>query len=114
MQELFDAIEAGDVERVRDLVAADATLAGCRDAQGVSARLRARYAGRTEIVALLVDEGPELDVFEAAALGADERLEELLAHDPSLARARSADGQTPLRLAERFGHASAARLLAER
>jgi ankyrin repeat protein len=110
---LLDAIAAGDVETVRELVAADATLAGCRDSRGVSARMLARYHGQTEIVGILVDAGPELDVFEAAALGADERLEELLAHDRSLVAARSADGFTPLHLAAFFGHPQAALLLVE-
>lgn len=114
MQELFDAIAAGDAARVRELVSADATLAGCRDEEGVSARMRARYHGQSEIVGILVDSGPELDVFEAAALGAEERLDELLAHDRSLVGARSADGFTPLHFAAFFGHSEAARLLVER
>lgn len=113
MQELFDAIAAGDVERVRELVSADATLAGCRDEEGVSARMRARYGGLAEIVGILVDSGPELDVFEAAALGAEERLEELLSHDPACAAARSPDGLTPLHLAASFCHPGAVRLLLE-
>lgn len=111
MQELFDAIAAGDVARVRELVAGDATLAGCRDDDGVSARLRAADRGEPELLAVLVDSGPELDVFEAAALGAEERLEELLAHDPGCATARSPDGRTPLELAAAFGHPGAEALL---
>jgi len=114
MRELFDAIAAGEVETVRRLVSDDATLAGCRNDDGVSARMLARYHGQTEIVGVLVDAGPELDVFEAAALGADERLDELLAHDRALVKARSADGFTPLHLASFFGHPQAARLLVER
>ena len=114
MRELFDAIAAGEVDTVRRLVSDDATLAGCRNEDGVSARMVARYHGQTEIVGVLVDAGPELDVFEAAALGADERLDELLAHDRALVKARSADGYTPLHLACFFGHPQAARLLVER
>ncbi len=114
MRELFDAIAAGEVDTVRRLVSDDATLAGCRNEDGVSARMVARYHGQTEIVGVLVDAGPELDVFEAAALGADERLDELLAHDRALVKARSADGFTPLHLASFFGHPQAARLLVER
>lgn len=113
MQELFDAIAAGDAARVRELVGADATLAGCRDEQGVSARLRAHDRGDSELVAVLVDSGPELDVFEAAALGAEERLEALLAHDPACASARAGDGRTPLALAAASCHPGAVALLLE-
>ncbi len=71
MQELFDAIAAGDAARVRELVGADATLAGCRDEDGVSARMLALYRGQREIAGVLLDAGPEPDVFEAAGFGAD-------------------------------------------
>jgi hypothetical protein len=70
----------GDVDaaRVRELVEADATLAGCRNEDGISARMLALYRGDVDMLEALVDAGPELDVFEAAGLGAEERLEELL------------------------------------
>jgi ankyrin repeat protein len=48
-------------------------------------------------------ESPELDVFEAAALGEVARLEELLAGDPGVARAWSPDGFTALHYAAFFG-----------
>jgi ankyrin repeat protein len=108
---LFEAIASGDAARVRSLVSEDATLAGCRNDEGVSARMLALYRGDTETLEPLVDAGPELDVFEAAGLGAEERLEELLAHDVSLVSARSADGFTPLHFAAFFVHPGAARIL---
>jgi ankyrin repeat protein len=111
MRELFDAIAAGDVARVRELVAADATLAGSRDEEGVSARMRAYHRGDPALIGLLVDSGPELDVFEAAAMGAEERLEELVAHDRTCVGARTPDGFTPLHLAAFFCHPGAVRLL---
>ena len=58
--------------------------------------------------------GKELDVFEAAALGRSERLEELLDGDASLANAWADDGFQPLGLASFFGHVDAARLLVGR
>ena len=57
---------------------------------------------------------PELDVFEAAAVGRTERLRELLDDDPALANAWAEDGFQPLGLASFFGHVDAARLLVER
>jgi ankyrin repeat protein len=111
--ELFEAISNGDAARVRALVEADATLAGCRNGDGISARMLALYRGDVEMLEALVDAGPELDVFEAAGLGAEERLVELLAHDASLVDARAGDGFTPLHFAAFFAHPGAARLLVE-
>ena len=42
-EDLFAAIEAGDVARVRAMLEADPSLASARDAEGVSALMRARY-----------------------------------------------------------------------
>jgi ankyrin repeat protein len=111
---LFAAISAGDAARVRELVESDATLAGSRNDEGLSARMLALYRGDVEMLEALVDAGPELDVFEAAGLGAEERLDELLAHDAALVFAQAADGFTPLHLAAFFGHPGAARLIVER
>jgi ankyrin repeat protein len=56
---------------------------------------------------------PELDVFEAAALGDVERLRMLIEADPSLALAWSVDGFTPLHYAVFFGDPETVRVLAE-
>jgi uncharacterized protein len=80
----------------------------------VSPLLQALYAGRHDEVESRLAESPELDVFEAAALGKTERVRELLDADASLAQARSADGFTPLHLAAFFGASQAANLLLER
>jgi ankyrin repeat protein len=110
---LFAAISEGDAARVRELVDGDATLAGCRNPEGISARMLALYRGDPDMLEALVDAGPELDVLEAAGLGAEERLDELLAHDASLVAARASDGFTPLHFAAFFGHPGAARILVE-
>jgi uncharacterized protein len=76
--------------------------------------LEALYRGdRARVDEMLASE-PELDVFEAAALGRTDRLRELLDEDPSRANAFGADGFHPLGLACFFGHVDAARLLLER
>jgi ankyrin repeat protein len=54
------------------------------------------------------------DVFEAAAVGDVERLEELLRIDHALVAAYAEDGFTPLHLAAFFGHPEAVRLLLDR
>lgn len=100
---LFEAVVAGDAQRVQALLAGDPSLSASRDASGVSAILTARYHGRMEIVALLCAAHADLDIFEASALGRASRVREIIEADPSLLAARSADGFTPLHLAAYFG-----------
>jgi uncharacterized protein len=76
--------------------------------------LQAVYQGDQSRVEELLAADPELDVFEAAAVGRPDRLRELLDQDPSLANAWAEDGFQPLGLASFFGHVEAARLLVER
>ena len=80
----------------------------------MSELLQAIYRGDHARADELLADDPELDVFEAAAVGRTERLSELLDEDPSLATAWADDGFQPLGLASFFGHMDAARLLVER
>jgi ankyrin repeat protein len=80
----------------------------------LSELLQALYRGDGDRVAELLAAGRELDVFEAAAVGKTERLQELLDGDPDLAAAWAEDGFTPLHLAAFFRHPDAARLLVDR
>ena len=80
----------------------------------MSELLQAIYRGDHARADELLAASPELDVFEAAAIGRTERLRELLDVDPSLANAWAGDGFQPLGLASFFGHVDAARLLVER
>jgi ankyrin repeat protein len=113
-QELFQAIQAGDAERVQALVARDPALAAARDASGVSAVLLARYHHHDDVVPALLAANPPLDAFDAAAVGDVERLGELLDDDPARADALAADGFFPLALAAYFCQPAAVRLLLER
>lgn len=80
----------------------------------MSELLQAVYRGDQARADELLAGNPELDVFEAAAVGKVDRLRELLVEDPSLANAWAEDGFQPLGLASFFGHLEAARLLVER
>ena len=79
----------------------------------MSELLEAVYRGDGDHVAELLAAGPELDVFEAAAVGRTDRLRELLAENPDLAAAWAEDGFTPLHLAAFFRQPDAALLLVE-
>jgi len=76
--------------------------------------LEALYRGDGERVSQLLAGDPELDVFEAAAIGRTERIRELLDEDAARANAFGDDGFQPLGLACFFGHVEAARLLLDR
>jgi uncharacterized protein len=111
--DLHTAIEAGDATRVATLVAATPSLAAARDANGVSPVMKALYHRHPELLPALTAAAPPLDVFEAAASGDETRLAALLAADPALARARSADGGTALHFAAFFARPECARRLIE-
>jgi ankyrin repeat protein len=80
----------------------------------MSELLDALYRGDEERVQELLAQDPELNLFEAAALGRVDRLRHLLDEDPAGANAFGDDGFQPLGLACFFGHVEAARLLLER
>ena len=77
----------------------------------VSVVLLAYVSGNRRVLDALLAAGPDLDVFDAAALGLVNQLEILLGLDPTLAVAVGPNGDTPLHLAARFGHVEAARRL---
>jgi ankyrin repeat protein len=114
VSEIFEAIVAGDDERVQALADADPAAVHSRNEDGTSALLLARYYGRVDLVEELASRAPELDVFEAAALGRLERVRELVAADGALASAFAPDGFHPLGLAAFFNHPEVVRFLLER
>lgn len=106
-QNFLRLIRSGATAEIADAVKSDLLLARWRDPQGVSALMWSIYSGQTMVRdflrAALTEQSIPLNIFEAAALGDNARLAELLLQDPRLARARSGDGWTPLHLAAAFG-----------
>jgi uncharacterized protein len=76
--------------------------------------LAAVYRGDQARVEKLLAGEPTLDVFEAAAVGRNERVAELLDADPALVTSWTEDGFTALHLAAFFRQPATARLLVER
>ena len=110
-QEFLAAVQQGDVKKVQELLAQDASLATARDANGNSALMLARYRMNPPLVEAIAAHRRELDVFEASALGRDREVAELLSRDRGLAKAFAPDGFTALHLACFFGSEEAVRHL---
>lgn len=110
-QELIAAVHAGDADRVAEIVGEDPALASARDVDGVSALMWSRYRSNRAVTDALVAVDPELDVYEAAALGYLDRLRERLLEDEARLSALSPDGYTALHFAAFFAKPEAARIL---
>src|SRR5437763_16916021 len=92
---LFEAIKAGELEKVKAMVSEDPSLVNARDADG-TAILTAVYHRQKETVNLLVARGAPLSLFDAAAAGEVERVERLIGAAPADVNGHSPDGWTPL------------------
>jgi len=111
----FDAIRNGDRERVSGMIVADEALLSAKDENGLAPFIVAKYSGRNDIAALLLDKGVEkgveLDVFAACVAGAAQRVTELAKGDRELIKSYSQDGWTPLHLACFFNQPGVAEIL---
>ena len=114
MATIFESIKAGDIDAVKAAVADDPSAASARDENGLSAVRAALYAHKQDVADVLLEAEPELDVFDAAAVGDVDRLTELLDEDGDLIQAYSEDGYTPLHFAAYFSRGDALRLLLDR
>jgi ankyrin repeat protein len=106
-QQFFDAIKAGKVDEVRQLVEQEPSLRQARDASGASAILVAAYNMKPDVVTALIDAGAPVDIFEASVLGKIDRIQEILRSDPTRATEYAPDGFTPVALAAFFGQPAA-------
>jgi ankyrin repeat protein len=110
-QRFFHLISTGQTAEVAAAAEEDPTLITSRDAQGVSAFLWSIYSRQPLIRDYLLTHLPNLDIFEACALGDCSRIESLLRQDAMLVHESSADGWAPLHLAAAFGGPQATSLL---
>jgi uncharacterized protein len=114
MNDMIEAVKAGDVDKVKALLAEDTALANAKDADGTSAVLIATYWGKRDIKKILLAAKPELSVHEAAAVGDEVRLMAWIKAQPELLEAYSHDGFTPLQLGAFFSQADVVKFLLAR
>jgi ankyrin repeat protein len=111
VQELFQAIQRGDLSTVGKLVALKPVLANARGDDGVPAVLWALYNKREDVARTLVSSGAELDLRMASALGELELVEARLRAAPEDLDRYSPDGFTALHYAAFFTRAEVAAYL---
>ncbi len=112
-KEFLEAVKTGDIAKVREMITANPSLINSKDQAGISSIVLAKYYGRRDVAEFLLSGGPELNIFEAATVGATEKVGEHLKRDPTITNSYSPDGFTPLHLAVFFGNLDIARLLVE-
>jgi ankyrin repeat protein len=100
---IFELIDDGDAEGVRELLAQDPGAAAARDDQGLSALMRSFYRGGGEVLDAIRAADPPLDSWDRILVGESDGLP---APD-----ARSPDGFTPLHIAAFAHNAGATRAL---
>jgi uncharacterized protein len=110
-QRFLNLIRSGATAEVATATEEEPSLVVSRDAQGVSAFLWSIYAEQSVIRDFLLSHLPQLDIFEASALGDCGRIEPLLRQDAMLVHAASVDGWSPLHLAAGFGGPESTALL---
>ncbi len=110
-KKFLTAIESGDAEVARVMLAYAPKLMDTPTAIGVSVILLSAYYGYPELASDLARQKSNLDVFEAAATNQQKSLEGILTNAPELLHAYASDGFTPLGLATFFGHASMVKYL---
>jgi uncharacterized protein len=112
--EFLDAVKKGETARITQLLQLNPTLANSREKSGVSAIFLALYRGNKTSALAIASKKPELDVFEASALGDLERIKKIVSHDPTSVSLYSPDGFTALALAAYLGQRESVEYLVEK
>ncbi|RKR85219.1 ankyrin repeat protein [Mucilaginibacter gracilis] len=108
---LEEYIQTDNLAELGALLKREPALANSNTSLGVSAIMLAQYYKKPAVVSLLLNYVDELTMFEAAAIGKLDVVENLTAAHPQLVNDFSKDGFTPLGLACYFGQANIADFL---
>jgi len=109
--QLVQAIAGNDAFRVGALLGEDPDMVAARDPEGRTPILLALYFRHEALATLIRERTPAPDLFEAAALGETELVQDLLGQVPEGANAVAPDGFGILGLSVYFGRVETARYL---
>ena len=112
--ELLLAIQAGNMDQVKQYLDEDSSLVNMKGGHEIPMVLMALYYQRPQIAELFAERGAVLDIFAASALGRLERVTELVNKNPKLVQATAGDGFHPLGLAAFFGKEAVVRYLIQK
>ncbi|WP_165780263.1 ankyrin repeat domain-containing protein [Leptospira saintgironsiae] len=113
MSDMFQMIAAGHKAQVIYSLRESPDLASKQNPEGITPVLFALYYGKEDIVNSYLTLGIPLNLFEASALGEEERVRDLVNSNPSVVHSYSPDGWTSLHLASHFGKLSIIEFLLE-
>jgi ankyrin repeat protein len=112
--EMIEAVKINNLEKVTALIGQNSTLVNASNSNGETAVLLSAYYRSNEIKELLIEQGANLNIHEAAAVGKTIRVKELLETSEALINSYSIDGFTPLGLASHFGNEETVKLLLDK
>jgi len=120
-KELREAIEKGEIARVRDLVRVGADIENMNDRNGLTAMHYASSYGHKNIIEILLDSGANIHAYDAkkatplhsAASGGYSDITRLLLDRGAVIDEKDEHGWTPFHKAAHNGHVSVARELLE-
>ncbi len=112
-RDIVEAVKAKEAGRVQELLNENPSLVDIETDEG-SLVLTAAYHGAWDVVDLLLQRVPQLDIFEAAAVGDAASLARILDREPGLVDGYNQHGYTPLGLAAFFGREEAVQVLIDR
>lgn len=111
--DIFEQIKKADQAAVMQIVRADPDVVYAVDQAGIHPVMMAVYYGNQQLAAFLRQNMASINLWEAAALGELAVVKQLIAQEPGLLNALSADGYPALGLAAFFGQPEVAEWLLE-
>jgi ankyrin repeat protein len=101
---LEEYIVTGNAIELYALLNSNPKLAIQKTSHQISPLLLCCYYKKPELADIILKHVPEISIFEAAALGKNDHITNLVAENPGLVHEFSDDGFTPLSLAAYFGN----------
>jgi ankyrin repeat protein len=114
IEEIIELIKTGKNDNLEETLKDSPSLADIKTEQGISLLQFAAYCRNNSAVDLLKKHKQKLDIFEAASIGDNKTINQLLDKAPEFINSFSSDGFTPLGLASFFGHLSVVKLLLDK